>query len=419
MLNLSDPSSEGILVDTSGVRPTIQFDNMDTLHAAWIEHQTFGLDPLLYYATYPEGVFQPDQQTLVSEVSKRNDSLLEGPWIGLVSQQVRIFWLEVIRSGSQLYRGKGVSLQFPYGKPELVKEPELILVPPTKSPTYENVPNIKSAIGPQVLSDFGEYTLVSPDEITASPSSGDEILLGVVLQIPERGGFMVDQLGVLLYENGISGYQLLTSTTGSSHSPTLQTDESGDYYLTWIEGITSSGRSVYFASTASDIQEALSILTDEDKERMISETSFGLLKGAVLALVAAPMWLILPGIILVIGLIFGKLDENLNHPISRVIIALGLAAFWVSKLFTFKTVGGAFAFVPFSNWIPVLPANLFLPLQISIPLIVFLIALATAWYSSKTGRYSTPPVPLFVVYYGAVDSLLTMAVYGELLLQIL
>jgi len=418
ILNLSDPSGERILVDGRGVQPTIQFDNMGTLHAAWIIYPAMGVDPHLYYAAYLEGVFQPDQQTLVSEVSKRNDSLLEGPWIRLTSQQVRIFWLEVIRSGSQLYRGKGVALHFPYGKPELVKNPELILVPLTKSPTYETMSNSKSAIGPQVLSDFGEYSLISPDEIMASPSSGDEFLLAVVLKIPERDGFMVDQLGVLLYADGISGYQLLTSTTGSSNSPAMQTDESGEYYLTWIEGITGSGRSVYFASTASDIQEALSILTDEDKERMVSETTFGLLKGAVLALVAAPMWLILPGIILVIGLIFGKLDESLNHPISRAIIALGLAAFWVSKLFTFMNVENAFAFVPFSNWIPVIPANLFLPLQIGIPLIVFLIALATAWYFAKSDRYSTPPVPLFVVFYGIVDSLLTMAVYGELLLRI-
>jgi hypothetical protein len=152
---------------------------------------------------------------------------------------------------------------------------------------------------------------------------------------------------------------------------------------------------------------------------MVVDTIFGLLKGAVLAIIATPMWLVLPGLVLALALIFGKLDESLTHPISRAIIALGLAAFWASKLFTFMTVEDAFTFVPFLNWIPAIPANLFLPLQLGIHLIVFLIALVTAWYFAKTDRFSTPPVPLFVVFYGVVDSLLTMAVYGELLLRIL
>jgi hypothetical protein len=418
-LNLSDPISDRILVDTFGIHPTVEFDGEGTLHAAWIIYQSLGLDPLLYYAAYPEGVYKPDQQTLVSDVSIRTDSLLEGPWIGLISQQVYLFWNEMIRSGRLLNKGKGMVLHFPYGKPELADKPEMILVPLTKKLVYEDPPDSEPATALRVLTDFGDYPLTSADEFVVSPSTGDEIVLGLSLQIPDQGIYMVNQLGVLWYEDDTSGYQLLTSTPMSSLSPALQIDKPGDYYLTWLERVYGSGYSVYFTSTAHDIQETLSQLTEGDKERMVVDTIFGLLKGAVLAIIATPMWLVLPGLVLALALIFGKLDESLTHPISRAIIALGLAAFWASKLFTFMTVEDAFTFVPFLNWIPAIPANLFLPLQLGIHLIVFLIALVTAWYFAKTDRFSTPPVPLFVVFYGVVDSLLTMAVYGELLLRIL
>lgn len=417
MLNLSETSGELILVDSKGIQPTVFFDEQGTLYAAWIIYPALGVDPLLYYAAYSEGVFQPDQQILVSEVSKRSDSLLEGPWIGLVSQQVYLFWNELVRSGRGIHRGKGMAIHFPIGAPETVGEPELILVPQTSEPNYEDLPDSESRIGQRLVLDFGDYSLISPETFVVSGFGDDEIVLEVILKIPDNEGYMLDQLGVLLYRASSTGYQLLTSTPLFSFAPTLRTNDSGEYYTTWIERAPGGGYSIYLASTASNIQETFSQLTEGDKERMVVDSVFGLLKGAVLALIAAPIWLVIPAIVIVLAWIFGKIEQSLAHPVSRAILALSLASFWGVKLFTFTRVKNILTFVPFSNWIPVIPNSLFIPLQIGIPLAVLLIALATAWYFAKAGRYSTPSLPLFIIVYGVADSLLTMAIYSEQLVS--
>jgi hypothetical protein len=191
-------------------------------------------------------------------------------------------------------------------------------------------------------------------------------------------------------------------------------DEAGQYYLTWIERVPGSGYSIYFASTAPDIQEALSQLTRGDKSRMLADTVFGLLKGATVTPVAALMWLAIPGLLLALTWKIREYDDSLIRPASLITLVLGLAAYWVGKLYTFMNVD-YLAFVPFSCWLPVIPVSLFVPMQVGVPLIIFGIALGVAIYYAK--RHNSTSVALFVVTYGVADSLLTMAIYCELLLR--
>jgi hypothetical protein len=79
---------------------------------------------------------------------------------------------------------------------------------------------------------------------------------------------------------------------------------------------------------------------------------------------------------------------------------------------TFRAVD-IFAYIPFSIWIQVIPSSLALPLQVGIPVGIFLIALLAArLYTRLNGE---PSAFMFLVAYGVADSLLTMAVYGEFL----
>jgi hypothetical protein len=415
MLTLGDQPGGPTLVESEGHHPSIQFDSEGNLHAAWFTYPTGQKNPHLNYAAYPGGVYQQDQQTLVTEVSIRLDSGLTGPQLGLDSQQVFLFWNEVVRSGDRMNKGNGFFLQFPTGKPDLATKPKLILVPQMMELPYEGPPDSGLETGPQVLLSSGGYPQVSPDEIVVNATADREIALGIRLLLPDPQLYMVSQLGTLfLHEDGEWGYQLLTVTPRSSLSPTLHSDGSGNFYLTWIERMVGSGYAVYFASTAPDIQEAFSILTDGDVNQMVGETTFGLLKGAVLAILSTPVWLILPGLLLALTWKLRERDESITRPVSLIILVLALAAFWGSKLATFKNVN-TFAFVPFSTWIPVISASQAVLLQWGVPLLVFLIGIGVALYYAK--RQSTPSTALFVVAYGVTDSLLTMAIYGELLIS--
>jgi hypothetical protein len=414
-LSLDDETNRPIQVDPLGIHPTIQFDGEGALHTAWLTYQTGQIYPHLYYVIYPKGVYQPDQQALVTEVAIRSDSLLTGPQIGLDTKRVYVFWNVVARSGNRMNMGTGFVLHFPRGKPELASNPELILIPQTTDLLYEYSPGSGLGVGAQVLLGSRDYPLISPDEIVVSKSIDRTVVLGLRLQIPYRDTYPVSQLGTLsLHEDGALGYQLLTVTPRSSLSPALQVDESGKYYLTWIERVPGSGYAIYFASTAPDIQETLSQLTRGDISRMVADTFFGLLKGATVTPVAALMWLAIPGILLALTWKLREYDDNLIRPASLVTLVLGLAAFWVGKIYTFMTVDYS-AFVPFSSWLPVIPVSLFVPIQVGIPLVIFGIALGVAIYYAR--RNNSTSVALFVVTYGAADSLLTMAIYCELLLR--
>ena len=84
--------------------------------------------------------------------------------------------------------------------------------------------------------------------------------------------------------------------------------------------------------------------------------------------------------------------------------------FWYTK---FATLGNVESFVPFSPWIPHLPAAWALPLQIGVPLLILLVSVFVAW--NYTYRRNSESALIFTLIYIAVDAALTMALYGMLI----
>lgn len=412
-MTIDEIPSAPVLVDPLGINPSVQFDEEGALHAAWALFTEGEVNPYLYYAAYPDGSLEPERQTLVTGVSIRTDSNLVGPSLGISSKRIYLFWNEEVRSGRRANKGTGMLVSFPINQPEMASEAELILIPQIQELVYEDPPDSELSIGSQMLLMDGEYPQVSPDDIQVSAMTDQTIALGLRLQMPDSQGYMVSQLGTLsLYEDGSRGYQLLTSTPNSSLTPYFSADATGHLYLTWSERAQGGGYWVYFASTAPDIQAALSELTDGDVNRMVGSTIFGLMKGAVLTLISAPIWLALPGLLLVLTVKLRERDDSLVRPASFFVIVLALIVFWGAKMATFRAVD-IFAYIPFSIWIRVIPPSLTLALQVGIPVATFLIALLTAWLYAR--RNSEQSAAMFVVAYGVVDCLLTMAVYGEFL----
>jgi len=102
-----------------------------------------------------------------------------------------------------------------------------------------------------------------------------------------------------------------------------------------------------------------------------------------------------------------KEDAPLLRPGTLISLALAIGAFWIAKLFIFP---GLFAYVPFSAWIPIIPTGWFAPLRIGTPIVIGLVAVFTAiWFTYA--RENRSPL-FFTLFYGLVDGLLTLALYG-------
>jgi hypothetical protein len=222
---------------------------------------------------------------------------------------------------------------------------------------------------------------------------------------------MVAQVGTLYLRDGEStGYQLLSFTPKSSLSPAIFSDDLGHIYITWLERLQGSGYNVYFASTAADIQEALNPITRGDVFRMIADTFFGLLKGAVFSLLYAPLWLAIPGLLLALTVKFRKDSNSLLSVINFSSLVVAIIVYWGGKLFS---LGNINSYVPFSAWIPVIPSWMKFPLQLGAPILGTVIALMVAWHYANRG--GTKSAAQFFFIYAGIDCLITLALYGELL----
>jgi len=411
MLPVIDQLFTPILVDPEGLFPTICFDQKGTLHASWLTYPGGSNKPRIKYANYPNGTYLPGQQSHLTDLTIRSDSRFSGPWLGLDSKNVYIFWNEVIRSGRRINEGSPKYIHFNIGNPGDVSEPKSFLVPSTDKLSFSSGAEEKLVTGKRVSLETGTYTLISPDEIVVNPTIGEEIAVALLVRMPDRHNNLVSQVATFYLKDGEpTGYQLLSNTSKSSLSPAVITDDGGYIFLTWLERIQGSGFSIYLTSTAPNLIKSFSSITNEDVSRMITDTFFGLLRGAVFSFLFAPLWLALPGLLLVFTSRF-RVDSDDPHSrftIGSLVIAM--VFYWVVKLFTLRNVN---IFIPFSPWIPVIPSWLEHPLKLGVPIIGTGIALIVAsHYTLRNGVIST--IKYFIIY-GGIDCMITLAVYGELL----
>jgi hypothetical protein len=217
---------------------------------------------------------------------------------------------------------------------------------------------------------------------------------------------------VFFRDGAPAGYQLLSFAANGSFTPALTSDRARNLYATWRQ-LQPPGFGVYIASTAPDIRQSLAGLTVGDVGRVTVETVFGMLTGAIFAPLFAVLWLIAPLMVLGVTWFVRRGAERVTHWGVLASLALALAAYWIGKLISFEDHLG---YVPFSEWIPVIPAWLAIPLRIAVPVLIAGVALRIAWrYTFQAERRSAL---LFVLIYAGVDALLMAAIYGGLLLNI-
>jgi hypothetical protein len=404
------------LVDQAGFQPVLRFDGAGALHAIWARDSPSEQRATdVYYAPYPGGDFRPEQSALVVRIVGRRVGIdLTGPWFGLDQERGYLIWTASVASGLQAGASYTQYVSFPLNEPSQVSEIGALGVPDDADLAYEAPSGGGMEAGLRVLPAAGSSGGTSSLAAAATnPVFAPELAVVFENQVAYKHNQTVNQVGSLFLRAGApAGYQLLSFGPSGSFTPALTSDRSRYLYATWRQ-LQPPGFGVYFASTAPDMQQALGGLTVSDVGRVTVDTIFGMVTGAIFAPLLAILWLIAPLMVLGVTWFVRRGAERATHWGVLLSLALALAAYWVTKLISFE---GNLDYVPFSEWIPVIPSWLALPLRIAVPALIAVAALRIAWrYTYGAERRSAL---LFVLAYAGVDSLLTAAIYGGLLLNI-
>lgn len=402
-----DLAEEATLADAQGIRPNLQYDHGGTLHATWAHYPPGYGDNRFFYAAYPDGVHRPGQETIVLQPRLGTAVSLAGPRLGLDRREVYLFWSEISHAGMEAGKVETLYVHFPHSQPSLASSAQPLFVPPAHNLTYLPFSESGLEAGDRVALDSRGTSDIS--DVAANPIQEHELVITFRARIDYLRRKTQGQISTVFLQDGAPvAYQLLSFTPADSTDPAIVSDQMGRLYATWLEGKTSSGFEVYFASTAPDIRGALGTLTWRDVGQLSAETLFGLLGGALLIPLVL-IWMTAPIVITGLTSVIRRRDAPLAHPATLISLVPALAAYWASKLITLP---GMWDYVPFSAWLPFIPSWLNFPLRWAMPLLFTGLGLVVAW--NYTYRRSNPSTLFFILISVAVDGVLTVAVYGVL-----
>ena len=403
---------EIVSVDDQGIKPRLRVDAEGGLHAVWLRHAAGTTSPSFYYAVYAPGQSANQEQpgTLIATARVGLTSVLEGPSLGVDDEHAYVFWSTEVRTGPQAGAAETSYVTFPLGRSVGISGPQTLTVPADSNLEYQS--DIESPLqsGPRVLLPAGDSRTV-PLDLEANTEPASELVVATQVTAAHELRKVARQSALIYFRDGQPlSYQLLSFTRSGTSLPFVRSDGEGYLYATWQEPAAERGYLTYLSSTAPEASATLASVSLNDISRIVTELLFGMLSGAVLSPFAGILWLIAPLFVLGITGFMRRESESGISIGSAVSLVLALAAFWFVKT---ATLPGVRDYVPFSPWIPFIPPWLGVLLQWGVMLLILLVALFTAWHF--TYRRNAPSALNFMLIYTAVDSVLSMAVYGSII----
>lgn len=403
--------SAAAMVDPLGIHPVVIIDNNNTLHAVWVNQESGGGAFAIFYADYPQSQYQTGQQTLLLSFNVSATSFVQGPEFGLTTDLAYLFWTIEIRTGPSAGAMNTRYATFVPGQPETISRGIDLMAPINSELSYQVWDKGAFVAGQRVNPLTGEYsTSGAINDIVTNKTIADELPIAfhnVNVQYESR---QTNGQAALLYlqDNTPTSYQLLSYSSRASRTPYLLSDATDHLYITWLEANPASGFTVYFATTAPEIVTALDRLVPADYLQMAGTTLFGMVSGMVLSPLVIFIWLIVPMAIVGSTLFFqrGLHDDQLTWG-SLIIIVLSVGAYWAGKMVALPNI---FEYVPFSTWVPIIPVWLEGIMRWGVPILISVAGLIGAWHFTIRRHVASPLY--FILIFGLVDGLLTLAVYG-------
>lgn len=409
-LPVNDINGASILVDDRGIHPDLTFDHADKLHVTWARYPPGAGDKPLLYATYPNGVFQPGQAANVAMPRIVGTSSLQGPKIGLDSQNAYIFWSLIYFSGELAGTAETHYVHLPLSQPSSASSDTLLSVPYSYDLPYQPFPESPLKAGSRIPIGPGPPGGSSyVTEVETNSSAEGEL----VVTLQSWMGYLMhktkSQVTAAFFQNGEpTSYQILSFSPSSSTLPAVFSDDEHQLYVTWLEKGELPGWAIYLSSTAPKIKDVLDKLTSDDIARVTADVTFGFLTGALMIPIGLA-WILPSVLVLALLTRVFRVRENQVSVGSIVSSILAMIVLWIVKL---GVLPGMLDYVPFSAWIPILSEWLILPLRIGVPLLAATFSLLVAWYLLK--RRAESSIYTFFIIYAAVDAVLTLGVYGVL-----
>jgi hypothetical protein len=394
-------AGEPKLIDAQGDQPALVYDQQGRLHAAWLRSDSPGSERFMYTVADDTGAMP-----LLEPGTALGERLL-GPWLGVDSSYVYLFW--TVQPVSQEYAGRLRSqyLSFPLADPA-ARNPEQSLRMPREAGLPYDIAAADLQSGPRTALATPSGSVPTALAINSQPAG--ELVIAAQAAVRYKYQRSAFQVGTIYLRDGeAQAYQLLTFSESGGFRPGIASDATGQLYLSYLEP-AAPGFHVYLASTAPDLRAALAGIQAADVRRMLLDTVFGMALGIIFSPLFLLLWLLAP--LALLGLSWG-LRRNAGSPgATGNLISLGpaLSAYWAAKIYT---VADGLSYVPFSSWIPVFPDWLDWPLRIAVPLAIAALALSIAWRITR--RQDGFSALAFFLIYAGIDGLLSLAIYGGLL----
>jgi hypothetical protein len=254
----------------------------------------------------------------------------------------------------------------------------------------------------QVEIPFSNFTY-----LPSSPVALEDQMV-IVVSTPAQLRYKVRQnIAMLLFEHGqVLGYQPVTATANTSLSPNLAGDTDGNLYMAWLErGI---GNEVYFATTNPQAAELL----NQTNMSEVTVAILGIFVEAVTGLLLLPFMLLAIGLAYIAVFITSWVASLIRlgrwkDPIGFV---SGAVVLWVVKLSFLPFIG---SFVPFSAWLPEMPASVLMVYKAFWPL---LIVSASLFFSHRIMKHrDLSSLTTRFGLYAIIDVTLTALIYGAML----
>ena len=399
------------LIDGAGTRPLLRVDQAGLLHAAWLVWPQ-AEQPAIWYGAYAADGTPSGLPLRLAELQVASaDDAIEGLVFGVDQAAGYLLWTVRVMTGRNAGAFYTQYLSFPLSAPQQATPPAPLSVPNGAALSYRPLAGQSLQAGPWVAIDSrGAASSTPPTSCSVNQSAAPNLALACQAQVQHRYNQQISQVSTLLFQTGQpTGYQLISFGLSGAYAPTLVSDQSQQLYLTWVS-LQDSGFAIYLASSAPDMIAALGALTLDDLARISFEVIFGMLIGMIFTPFTALLWSVVPLVLLAItGPLRGDRPE-LSYWATLLSLGLAIAAYWAGK---WRLLGQAQTYVPFSAWIPDIPDWLGLPLRVGVPALVTGLALWLAW--RYTYRRQTAGALTFMLIYIGVDALLTMALYGGIL----
>lgn len=408
---LDGQGGEAVWVDPFGVRPDIEFDSQGRLTGGWAHHpEGFG-DIEFLYSISDEGRFSPGSAHVVASPSVSSSAVFQGPVFALSQDKAFVFWTVIERTGLSAGSAQSSYVSFPIDDPTDPSTHLTLLVPTAYDLPYQEVDAAPLNLGERValpVQGSGRTSFVSDLADAELPSSD------LLLTFNTRASYLFrntnQQIGTLLFSKGLPiSYELISFSPRASQRPAVEAASDGELHLTWVEKGEGTGFLVYYVTTRPKWREVMARVTWDDGQRLIADTLFGFSTGALLSPIAVGIWGVGPLILLTVTSFLRREGEGLFAWGTLVSLVASIALFWSMKPILISGIG---TYVPFSSWIPVLPAWLAAPLRQGTPYAIGLIGLSAAWAYTYRVERSSPF--LFLIIYAAVDAVLTTGLYGVL-----